>query len=79
MEEEKALINRVKSILCEVLNLNSIEDNASTSMYTEWDSMAYLSIISLLEDEFGLCISEDNIDNFDSIPNIVKVIQNIKT
>ena len=78
MKKKKELINRVKSILCEVLNLDSIDDNATTTMYAEWDSMAYLSIISLLEDEFGICISEDNIDNFDSISNIIKAIQNKK-
>ena len=69
------LVVKIKTILCEILNLDNLDDNASNEMYPEWDSMAYLGIIAALEDEFGVCINEDNIDQFDSIPNIIKIIK----
>lgn len=68
-------LNRIKDILCELLNLEFIEDDVSQDMYPEWDSIAYLNIISALEDEFGVQISEKNINNFDSIPKIIREIK----
>ncbi|MDA1061200.1 MAG: acyl carrier protein [bacterium] len=70
--DEQIVIQRVKAILCEVLNLDTIDDHASRAMYPEWDSMAYLSVLSALEDEFQISITEDTINGFDSIPNILK-------
>lgn len=72
---ENAIRERVKTILREILNLEIIKENASQDMYPEWDSMTYLSILSSLEDEFALSITEANINSFDSLPHIVAQIQ----
>ena len=44
-EKSFEIIDKVKGILCDLLVLDSIEDNASQEMYSEWDSIAYLGII----------------------------------
>lgn len=76
--DNREIIVRVKEILCEVLNLVTIDDNAEQSMYSEWDSLAYLSILSALEDEFKITVNENNINKFNSITNIIKEIENGK-
>ena len=71
MKEELNKLKKIKEIVCEVLNIDEIDDNAKQEDYIEWDSMAYLSIISELEDQFNVDISSKNINNFDSIENIL--------
>lgn len=70
------LKGKVKEILLNELNLEAIEDNAEQSDYSEWDSLAYLRIVAALENEFGLQITAENINKFNSIPNIVQEIIN---
>jgi len=37
--------------------------------------MAYLSILSSIEDEFGVSVSEENIDKFGGVPQILNEIR----
>ena len=37
--------------------------------------MAYLSILSSIEDEFGISVSQENIDNFGGVPQIMNEIR----
>ncbi len=71
MKEDSNKLNKIKEIICEVLNIDEIDDNAKQEDYIEWDSLAYLSIISELEDQFNIDISSKNINNFDSVQNIL--------
>ena len=72
MKEDSNKLKKIKEIICEVLNIDEIDDNAKQEDYIEWDSLAYLSIISELEDQFDINISSKNINNFNSIQNILK-------
>ena len=65
---------KVETLLLEVLNIETLPINASTENIDEWDSLAYLSIVSKLEKKFKLKIYQENIDKFNSIKNIVKEI-----
>ena len=48
---------------------------SSTDTLSEWDSLAYMSILSEIEVEYSLEITEDNIEKFNSISSIVGIIQ----
>jgi acyl carrier protein len=74
MSSEK-LLDRIKKILSEILGSDDIPDDASQNDFTEWDSLAYLSVVAQLESEFVIEISENNINNFGSIPDIIKEIE----
>lgn len=69
------MTERVKEILMEELNLESMADNAKREDHAEWDSLTYMRILAAIEDEFGLDITSENINNFDSVENIVKEIE----
>jgi acyl carrier protein len=71
MNESSNKLDKVKEIICEVLNIHDIDDTAKQEDFAEWDSLAYLSIISELEDQFEINVSSDNINSFDSVHNIM--------
>ena len=67
--KEKQVIKLVQDILNEKINSNSSQSNCKN-----WDSMAYLSILSSLEKKYNIKISQKNFSKFDSIKNILKII-----
>ena len=59
----------------EATRSNSVSKDSSTDTLSEWDSLAYMSILSEIEVEYSLEITEDNIEKFNSISSIVGIIQ----
>ena len=57
MKEDSNELIKIKEIICRVLNIDEIDDSAEQEDYIEWDSLAYLSIISELEVQFNINIS----------------------
>ena len=59
----------------EATRSNSVSKDSSTETLSEWDSLAYMSILSEIEVEYNVEITEHNIESFDSISSIVEIIQ----
>jgi len=76
MKNNQNILYRVRLIIAEALNLSveEVSPNAIQENFSDWDSMAYLSILSSIEDELGISISQENIDNFGSVPQIMNEI-----
>jgi len=70
-----AIKKKIEHIIVGVLNVDDLPLNASSINVQEWDSLAYLTIVSKLEKEFKLKITQKNINNFNSIENIIKEIK----
>ena len=70
-------IGRVQLIVAKALNLTieEVPPDAIQENFSDWDSMAYLSILSSIEDEFGVSISEENIDKFGGVLQIMGEIR----
>lgn len=49
---------KVIALLSTALNVNSINLQSSQENTSEWDSLAYLSILSAMEEEFEIDITE---------------------
>ncbi len=62
---------KVITLVSTALNVNSINLQSSQENTSEWDSLAYLSVISAMEEEFEIEITEKNINNFGSVKNIL--------
>lgn len=71
------MTEQVKEILIEELNLESITDDARQEDYAEWDSLTYMRIVAAIEDNFNVTITRENINNFNSVGNIVKEIEKV--
>ena len=61
--------------MADTLNVEVVDDDASQDSLHEWDSLGYLSIMARIEEEFGIQIRQDNINNFGSISEIVSEIE----
>ena len=68
---------KVITLVSTALNVNSINLQSSQENTSEWDSLAYLSVISAMEEEFEIEISEKNINNFGSVKNILNEINHL--
>jgi acyl carrier protein len=58
------------------LSLDKISIDSSQENTVEWDSLAYLGVLSALEEEFNLSVNQENINNFTSIRNIIREVAN---
>ena len=67
---------RLKSLLASILGVESVSDHATQEDHPEWDSMAYMSVVAGVEDEFGVEATAENIESFASIDGILDVIGN---
>ena len=65
---------KVITLVSTALNVKSINLQSSQENTSEWDSLAYLSVISAMEEEFEIEITEKNINNFGSVKNILSEI-----
>ena len=68
---------KVITLVSTALNVNSINLQSSQENTSEWDSLAYLSLISAMEEEFEIEITEKNINNFGSVKNILNEINHL--
>ena len=73
--QNQEISKKVKNLILEVLNIENLPLDASTENVEQWDSLAYLSIVSKLEKEFELKINQENINKFKSLQNIFKEIE----
>ena len=69
---EENVISKVSTIL----NVKNIDLQSSQANTPEWDSLAYLSVLSAVEEEFAIEISQENINNFSSVQKILNEINN---
>jgi acyl carrier protein len=69
-KDQFSVESKVLEIVKGVLN-EDVTENSSVQNIVSWDSLAYMAILSCVEDEFGIEVSGNNINNFDSITNII--------
>jgi acyl carrier protein len=68
---------KVIAVVSNTLNVKNIDLQSSQENTSEWDSLAYLSLISAMEEEFEIEITEKNINNFGSVKNILNEINHL--
>ena len=77
---KKENLNKVRSILCEVLELES--DNTMETLTQndtkKWDSLAQVSILSALEAEFSIDIDAEEYENLNSYQSIIDLLYKLK-
>lgn len=77
---KKENLNKVRSILCEVLELES-DNNMETLTQNDtkkWDSLAQVSILSALEAEFSIDIDAEEYENLNSYQSIIDLLYKLK-
>jgi acyl carrier protein len=70
----KSIEQKVIEVVKEVTREPNIDLNSTDQNVTDWDSMAYLLIASKIEEFFGIEVSSDNIEKFNSVKSIINLI-----
>ncbi|NSW87061.1 MAG: acyl carrier protein [Syntrophobacteraceae bacterium] len=67
---------RFINMLCEVLERDlPIDFDDSLDELQEWDSLAALSLISMVDEEYGINIGSKDFENINTVGDIYKCIQ----
>ena len=68
---------KVITVVLNTLNVKNIDLQSSQENTSEWDSLAYLSVVCAIEEEFAIEISQENINNFGSVKNILNEVNHL--
>jgi acyl carrier protein len=64
--------------LKEILEVDSISLDDRIDSFDAWDSLSILSIIGLLDSDFGVRITVNQLEEFDTVKDIVEYIESNK-
>jgi len=74
-----AVVNEVKQIVADVLQIGNDTLDSDTALLggiAEFDSMAVVTVITSLEDHYGICVDDDEVDaeTFETISSLADFI-----
>ena len=78
MTDTEKLTQNIIDIVKNVTNCNNVDISSSRNNLHQWDSMAYMVIISEVELKYKISITQYNIEQFHSIESIVNLISKQK-
>lgn len=62
--------------LAEILEVETLDVKSKFSDYEAWDSLAILYIISMLDSDYHVVMSADQLKQFDTIESFCKAVLN---
>ena len=68
------LTSRVIQIVKEITQADNVNELTDVSNLPNWDSLAYMSVVAAIEDEFKIQVNQDNVTEFDSVKKIVQML-----
>lgn len=74
MEEIINQVNRIFQIIFEKEDLVVTEDTCADDI-PEWDSLQHINLLAMLEKEFGIKFSVDDIIEMENVGDIIRIIQ----
>ncbi len=82
MELTISLTNQIRNFISEITFTDAVKITPDTNLFEEgiFDSLGFLSLISYLDEEFGVEVANDelNEENFESIKAVVAFISKKK-
>ena len=74
IDEQEKIIQELVEIVKRLTRSAKVNGYSSTENLPQWDSLSYMSIISEVEVIYGVSVTQDNIEKFDSIQSIAELI-----
>ena len=71
-------MENLKEQLQELLEVEELDSTMKFTDLDEWDSLASLSIIALLDSDYGITMKHSDIKSFDSIEDFCKYVMENK-
>ncbi len=75
VNDKEKIIQDLIEIVKKTVRSNKVNRDSSTKNLAQWDSLAYMAIISEVELLYDLPVTQDNIEKFDSIQSIADLIK----
>ena len=75
MKYDSELTSSLIEIVKKATKSNEINIESSMFNTENWDSLAYMSIVSELELNYGIEITQENIQSFDSVKSILSLLE----
>jgi acyl carrier protein len=69
---DKELLNKLK----EILEVEDLQEDNTLEGFDEWDSLTSLSIIAMVDADYNLTLSAEEIKKFITIKDIIDFISN---
>ena len=68
--------DKLRSILAEAIELepDEIDDASSPDTTPEWDSFAHMNMVAVIEKEYGISLTIDEVIEMQSLPKILEVV-----
>ena len=75
--EKKIIIDKLKQILIEVLNHEKFEmkNELTASDVDGWDSLSHMTIITIIEERFGIKFKLREINKLKNMQSLIELIQ----
>jgi acyl carrier protein len=70
--------NQIIEIVKKVTHNSQVDINSTDKTVKGWDSLAYLLIAQKIEELFDVDINNENINRFDSVRNVLEMINENK-
>lgn len=69
--------NDINPLIAQILNcdINLIGDDSSPENLPEWDSLKMIELIVLIEQEFQIQLTQEDLIKFTSVGNIKKILK----
>ena len=64
--------------LLDILEVETIKDNDVLKDFDSWDSLTLLTLIATVDSEFGFTMSASDLNELDTIKDLVTFIENKK-
>ena len=74
IDEQEKIIQELVEIVKRLTRSAKVNSYSSTENLPQWDSLSYMTIISEVEAIYGVSVTQDNIEKFDSIQSIAELI-----
>jgi acyl carrier protein len=75
-EQQRRLVNCFAAVFPELSYEEIIE--ASSATVKSWDSVAVVTLLTVIEEEFGISIDEDDPTRFDSFQQILAYLHEVE-
>ena len=79
MTYDQELAHNVIEIVKRATKSNEINTKSSMLNTENWDSLAYMTIVSELELNYAIEVTQENIQSFDSVESILTLLESDKS
>ena len=65
---------RIIQIVKETTQAKDVDEFSNVDNLPNWDSLAYMTVVAAVENEFKIHVNQENITEFDSVEKIVRML-----